>query len=92
MDSNNMTIECPIDKATNIFSKKQTIQIIRDLFFGKIHFKEFQEDKPKLSNKILSKRLKGIRIIFFGGFPEKSANTAFAFLRVNTSNSGLSPL
>lgn len=55
MDSNNMTIECPIDKATNIFSKKQTIQIIRDLFFGKIHFKEFQEDKPKLSNKILSK-------------------------------------
>lgn len=22
MDSNNMTIECPIDKATNIFSKK----------------------------------------------------------------------
>ncbi|WP_368660165.1 winged helix-turn-helix transcriptional regulator [Methanosphaera sp.] len=41
------------------------MQIIRDLFFGKTHFKEFQEDKPKLSNKILSKKIKGIRIIFF---------------------------
>lgn len=55
---NDLAIKCPIDKAANIFSKKWTIQIIRDLFFGKTHFKEFQEDKPKLSNKVLSERLK----------------------------------
>ncbi|WP_353936768.1 MULTISPECIES: winged helix-turn-helix transcriptional regulator [Methanosphaera] len=44
------------------------MQIIRDLFFGKIHFKEFQEDKPKLSNKILSKRLKELESYFLVDF------------------------
>ena len=28
------------------------------MFFGKKHFKEFKEDKPKLSNKVLSNCLK----------------------------------
>lgn len=28
------------------------------MFFGKKQFKEFQEDKPDLSNKVLSQRLK----------------------------------
>ena len=28
------------------------------MFFGKKHFKEFQEDKPNLSNKVLSNCLK----------------------------------
>lgn len=50
--------ECPIDKAVVLFNKKWTIQLIRDMFFGKKQFKEFQEDKPDLSNKVLSQRLK----------------------------------
>lgn len=49
---------CPIDKAVILFNKKWTIQLIRDMFFGKKQFKEFQEDKPNLSNKVLSQRLK----------------------------------
>lgn len=49
---------CPIDKAVVLFNKKWTIQIIRDMFFGKKHFSEFQENKPELSNKVLSQRLK----------------------------------
>ena len=49
---------CPIDKAVVLFNKKWTIQLIRDMFFGKKQFKEFQEDKPDLSNKVLSQRLK----------------------------------
>ncbi|WP_299522724.1 helix-turn-helix domain-containing protein [uncultured Methanobrevibacter sp.] len=49
---------CPIDKAVVLFNKKWTIQLIRDMFFGKKQFKEFQEDKPNLSNKVLSQRLK----------------------------------
>lgn len=49
---------CPIDKAVVLFNKKWIIQLIRDMFFGKKQFKEFQEDKPDLSNKVLSQRLK----------------------------------
>jgi DNA-binding HxlR family transcriptional regulator len=53
-------IVCPVDKTLNLISKKWSIQIIRDMFFGKKHFKEFKEDKPKLSNKVLSNCLKDL--------------------------------
>ena len=49
---------CPVDKAMELLNKKWSIQIIRDLFFGKKHFNEFKEDKPNLSNKVLSNCLK----------------------------------
>lgn len=49
---------CPVDRTLNLINKKWSIQIIRDIFFGKRHFKEFQEDKPNLSNKVLSNCLK----------------------------------
>lgn len=51
-------IVCPVDRTLNLINKKWSIQIVRDLFFGKKHFKEFKEDKPKLSNKVLSNCLK----------------------------------
>ena len=51
---------CPVDRTLNLISKKWSIQIIRDMFFGKKHFKEFKEDKPKLSNKVLSGCLKDL--------------------------------
>ena len=54
----NKNIVCPVDRTLNLINKKWSIQIIRDLFFGKKHFKEFKEDKPKLSNKALSNCLK----------------------------------
>ena len=49
---------CPIELAMNLISKKWVIQILRDLFFGKSRFNEFKEDKPNLSNKVLSHCLK----------------------------------
>ena len=49
---------CPVDVTLNMINQKWSIQIIRDMFFGKKHFKEFKEDKPKLSNKVLSNCLK----------------------------------
>lgn len=55
---NTEKIVCPVDKTLNLINKKWSIQIIRDLFFGKKHFKEFKEDKPNLSNKVLSNCLK----------------------------------
>ena len=51
-------IVCPVDKTLSLINKKWSIQIIRDMFFGKKRFKEFKEDKPKLSNKVLSNCLK----------------------------------
>lgn len=58
MTMDNEKIVCPVDKTLNLINKKWSIQIIRDMFFGKKHFKEFKEDKPKLSNKVLSNCLK----------------------------------
>ena len=46
-------IVCPVDRTMNLINKKWSIQIIRDLFFGKKHFKEFKEGKD-ISNKVLS--------------------------------------
>lgn len=56
---NDVNIEkCPIDIALTIINKKWVILIIRDMFFGKKHFNEFKENKPQLSNKVLSNCLK----------------------------------
>ena len=49
---------CPIDSVVKLINKKWVIQIIRDLFYGKSRFHEFKEDKPDLSNKVLSSCLK----------------------------------
>ena len=65
---NTEKIVCPVDRTLNLINKKWSIQIIRDMFFGKKHFKEFKEDKPKLSNKVLSNCLKELEE---NGFIEK---------------------
>lgn len=49
---------CPVELSLNIITKKWVIQIVRDMFFGKSHFNEFKEDKPELTNKVLSRCLK----------------------------------
>ena len=49
---------CPIELVVNLINKKWVIQIMRDLFYGKSRFHEFKEDKPDLSNKVLSNCLK----------------------------------
>ena len=48
----------PIGDVIQLIRKKWVIDIIRDLFFGKSRFHEFKEDKPELSNKVLSNCLK----------------------------------
>ncbi|WP_405305473.1 winged helix-turn-helix transcriptional regulator [Methanobrevibacter sp.] len=49
---------CPIELVVKLINKKWVIQILRDLFYGKSRFYEFKEDKPDLSNKVLSHCLK----------------------------------
>ena len=51
---------CPVDETLKIISGKWHLLIIRDLFFGKKRFKEFKEDKPNLSNKVLTECLKDL--------------------------------
>lgn len=57
-DSEVVGRRCPVEEAMKLISKKWVIQIVRDMFFGKSHFNEFKEDKPNLSNKVLSNCLK----------------------------------
>ena len=45
---------CPIELAMQLINRKWVIQLLRDMFFGKTRFNEFKEDKPGLSNKVLS--------------------------------------
>ncbi|WP_409199419.1 winged helix-turn-helix transcriptional regulator [Methanobrevibacter sp. DSM 116169] len=59
-NKNDFASKCPVDRAMDLLNKKWHIQIIKDLFFGKKHFKEFKEDKPNLSNKVLSNCLKDL--------------------------------
>ena len=51
---------CPVSKALMLVGKKWSIEIIRDMFFGKKRFKEFKEGNPNLSNKVLSDCLKNL--------------------------------
>ena len=51
---------CParsVETILKVITKRWTLQILFDMFCGKKHFNEFQEDKPKLLNKSLSRRL-----------------------------------
>lgn len=51
---------CPVNKAVECLNKKWSIEIIRDMFFGKKRFKDFLEGNPNLSNKVLSECLKNL--------------------------------
>ena len=51
---------CPVDETLKIIRGKWHVLIIRDLFFGKKRFKEFKQDKPNLSNKVLTDCLKDL--------------------------------
>nr|WP_294998998.1 helix-turn-helix domain-containing protein [uncultured Methanobrevibacter sp.] len=49
---------CPVELSLDIINRKWVLQIICDMFFGKSRFSEFQEGRPELSNKALSRSLK----------------------------------
>ena len=58
MEIDKHIVSCPMELVVSLIRIKWVIQIIRDLFFGKTRFHEFKEDKPELSNKVLSNCLK----------------------------------
>ena len=58
MNANAQLMNFPIDNVIQLIRKKWVVQIINDVFFGKTRFNEFKENKPKLSNRVLSSCLK----------------------------------
>ena len=52
-----------LKKCMNIIKNKWTVYILRDMILGKKYFSDFKEDKPELSNKILTQRLKELEEI-----------------------------
>lgn len=53
-------IACPIENTLKLLNRKWTVVLIRDMFLGKKHFKEFKENKDNLSNNVLSDTLKSM--------------------------------
>lgn len=49
---------CPVELSLDLLNRKWVLQIICDMFFGKTRFSEFQEGRPELSNKALSRSLR----------------------------------
>lgn len=49
---------CPVELSLDLINRKWVLQIICDMFFGKTRFSEFQEGRPELSNKALSRSLR----------------------------------
>lgn len=50
----------PVEDAIKDISNKWTLHILRDLFLGKKHFSEFQENRKTLDNKALTRCLKSM--------------------------------
>ena len=49
---------CPVEDSLKLINRKWVLHIIRDMFFGKSKFSEFNKERPELSNKALSRCLK----------------------------------
>lgn len=49
--------DCAVACTLDLIGDKWTLLIIRDLFFGKTRYKEFQESEEKIPTNILASRL-----------------------------------
>ena len=49
---------CPVACTLDLFGDKWTMLLVRDLFAGKSHYKEFSESPEKIATNILADRLK----------------------------------
>ncbi|MCH7695549.1 MAG: helix-turn-helix transcriptional regulator [Proteobacteria bacterium] len=52
---------CPVACTLDLIGDKWTLLIIRDLFFGKTRYKEFQESTEKIPTNILASRLQQLK-------------------------------
>ncbi len=50
--------DCPMDATLELIGRKWVVAIIRDMYVGKKHFSQFKQNKPNLTNSVLSDTLK----------------------------------
>lgn len=53
--------ECPVACTLDLLGDKWTLLVIRDLFLGRIHFKEFLASPEGIATNILTDRLKRLQ-------------------------------
>ena len=80
MPENHMRSPCPIANTLDLLGDKWTLLVVRDLFLGRQHFKEFAASPERISTNILSERLS--RLVESGlverfPSPEQSARDAY---------------
>jgi len=63
-------LPCPLASSLDIFGDKWSLLVIRDLFFGKKTFGEFQKSSEHIPSNILAERLKRLET---AGIIKKSA-------------------
>jgi DNA-binding HxlR family transcriptional regulator len=51
-------LPCPLASSLDIFGDKWSLLVIRDIFFGKKTFSEFQKSAERIPSNILAERLK----------------------------------
>ncbi len=73
-------LPCPLASSLDIFGDKWTLLVIRDLFFGKETFGEFQKSPEHIPSNILAERLKRLEaagIISKSAYQEKPIRYAY---------------
>ncbi len=58
MDMKKLRSPCPVACTLDLIGDKWALLIVRDLFAGKRHFKEFMSSPEKIATNILTARLK----------------------------------
>jgi len=73
-------LPCPLASSLDIFGDKWSLLVIRDLFFGKRTFGEFQKSSEHIPSNILAERLKRLEaagIISKSAYQEKPVRYAY---------------
>lgn len=53
---------CPVKTSLKYVGKRWTLELVRDMVFGKKRFKDFIDANPRLTSKVLAQRLKELEI------------------------------
>ncbi len=71
---------CPLANTLDLFGDKWTLLVIRDLFAGKTHFKDFSSSPEKIATNILTDRLNKLIVAELAEqFPSEEVPGKFAY-------------
>lgn len=80
--------DCPVSCALDVIGDKWKLLIIRDLFFGKTRYKEFQESGEGIPSNILADRLQQLEAAgLIGKTPYQARPRRYAYQLTETGKS-----